>query len=149
MTIAKAPRPAFQAVELDPVDRRLEAKAAEKGIPTLVVPKPVGEAATKEEKGPETENTVDRKTRKVPASEPAKAAPRMFSLTVEVPDYVWIALKTRAAQDMSSLRHFTLKAFRAQGIEIRDEDMIEDGRRLRGGKGKKQMRKRASEQAGN
>ena len=33
------PRPAFQSVELDPIDARLEAKAVEKGIPTLVTPK--------------------------------------------------------------------------------------------------------------
>ena len=56
----------------------------------------------------------------------------MMSLNIEMPDYVWIALKTRAAQDMGSVRHFTLKAYRAQGIEIRDADMIEDDRRLRG-----------------
>ena len=58
----------------------------------------------------------------------------MMSLNIEVPDYVWIALKTRAAQDMGSVRHFTLKAYRAQGIEIKDADMVEDGRRLRGAK---------------
>ena len=58
----------------------------------------------------------------------------MMSLNIEMPDYVWIALKTRAAQDMGSVRHFTLKAFRAQGIEIKDADTVEDGRRLRGSK---------------
>jgi len=40
MSIAKAARPPFQSVELDPIDVRLEARAAQKGIPTLVAPAP-------------------------------------------------------------------------------------------------------------
>ena len=38
--ITQKPRPAFQSLELDPIDARLEARAAEKGIPTLVNPIP-------------------------------------------------------------------------------------------------------------
>jgi hypothetical protein len=34
MQTQKTNRPAFQSVELDPIDVRLEAKAAEKGVPT-------------------------------------------------------------------------------------------------------------------
>ena len=56
----------------------------------------------------------------------------MKPLNVEVPDYAWVAIKTRAAQEMVSLRHVILSALRANGIEIRDADMVEDGRRLRG-----------------
>ena len=40
MTANKQVKPAFQSVELDPMDLRLEAKAVEKGIPTLVTTKP-------------------------------------------------------------------------------------------------------------
>ena len=39
MSTQKTTRPTFQSVELDPMDARLEARAAEKGIPTLVTPK--------------------------------------------------------------------------------------------------------------
>lgn len=39
MTTSKIARPAFQSIELDPIDARLEARAAERGIPTLVTPK--------------------------------------------------------------------------------------------------------------
>ena len=75
-----------------------------------------------------------------PVSEPSRAGdatestPRakMKTLNVEVPDYAWIAIKMRAAQEMSSVRHVIMTALKAQGIEIRDADMIEDGRRLRG-----------------
>ena len=56
----------------------------------------------------------------------------MKTLNVEVPDYAWIAIKTRAAQEMVSVRHVIMSALRANGIEIKDADMIEDGRRLRG-----------------
>jgi hypothetical protein len=40
MVTQKTAKPAFRAVEADdPMDARLEARAAEKGIPTLVSPK--------------------------------------------------------------------------------------------------------------
>ena len=57
----------------------------------------------------------------------------MKTVNVEVPDYAWIAIKMRAAQEMSWVRHVMMTALKSQGIEIRDADMIEDGRRLRGG----------------
>lgn len=127
------PRPAFQSVELDPIDARLEAKAAEKGIPTLVNPRNEPVAAL--ETPPTTPGApIQRKAKRAGATEESTPRERMMSLNIEVPDYVWIALKTRAAQDMSSVRHFTLKAYRAQGIEIKNADMVEDGRRLRGAK---------------
>jgi hypothetical protein len=53
-------------------------------------------------------------------------------LNVEVPDYAWMAVKTRAAREMVSVRHAIMSALKASGIEIADDDMIEDGRRLRG-----------------
>ena len=129
---AKPNKPAFQSVELDPIDARLEAKAAEKGIPTLVNPQYEPAAVPTPISAPRT-STI-RKVKRAGDAEEATPRNRMMPLNIEVPDYVWIALKTRAAQDMASLRHFTLKAFRAQGIEIRDADMVEDGRRLRGSK---------------
>jgi hypothetical protein len=68
------------------------------------------------------------------AGDAAQSTPRarMKTLNVEVPDYAWIAIKMRAAQEMSSVRHVIMTALKAHGIEIRDADMIEDGRRLRG-----------------
>jgi hypothetical protein len=68
------------------------------------------------------------------AGDLSKSTPRMRmkTLNVEVPDYAWVAFKTRAAQQMVSVRHIIMAALRASGIEIKDADMIEDGRRLRG-----------------
>lgn len=121
MQTQKTNRPAFQSVELDTVDLRLETKAAEKGIPTLVSP------AT-------AEMPVIARRKRNRAGDAAESTPRsrMKPLNVEVPDYAWVAIKTRAAQEMVSLRHVILSALRANGIEIRDADMVEDGRRLRG-----------------
>jgi hypothetical protein len=82
----------------------------------------------------------------MPAAEPATAAPRkpsrgapkeatprsrMKGVTLELPDYVWVALKIKAAEDMVSTRHIIMSALRRAGIRIDDVDMVEDGRRLR------------------
>jgi hypothetical protein len=121
MHTQKTNRPAFQSVDLDPMDLRLEAKAAEKGIPTLVSP-PIPAAPSV---------TARRRSR---AGDTSKSTPRgrMKTLNIEVPDYAWIAIKTRAAQQMVSVRHIIMAALRASGVDIKDADMIEDGRRLRG-----------------
>jgi len=122
------PRPAFQSVELDdPIDARLEAKAAEKGIPTLVSPKaeePAPAAAV------EATPAAPSKTLR---TAPKQATPRsrMKGLKIQLPDYVWVAVKKRAAEDMVSLRHIIMLALRDKGIPINDADMIEDGRRFR------------------
>ena len=131
MTTPKLARPAFQSIELDPIDARLEARAAEKGIPTLVTPKA--------EQPPEVQPPATATASEVPAPRKAgrgsstQATPRsrMKGLKVELPDYVWIALKKRAAEEMVSLRHVIMTALREKGIPINDADMVEDGRRFR------------------
>ena len=132
MTAMNKPRPAFQSVELDPIDARLEAKAVEKGIPTLVAPK--AEAPTPEETPPVIQRIPTPPRRPGREIEQRHGTPRsrMKGLKIELPDYVWIALKKRAAEEMVSLRHLIMTALRAQGIVINEADMVEDGRRLRG-----------------
>ncbi len=133
MTAHKPIKPSFQAVELDPIDVRLEARAVEKGIPTLVSPKP------------EPADTDAAPIATATAAEPTKAKmsgaggriqstprARMKTLNVEVPDYAWIEIKMRAARQMVSVRHVIMSALKADGIAITDADMVEDGRRLRG-----------------
>jgi hypothetical protein len=124
------PRPAFQSVELDPIDARLEAKAAEKGIPTLVSPK--ADEPPPVEPAPAVE-AIPVVPRKITPSAPKQATPRsrMKGLKIELPDYVWVALKKRAAEDMVSLKHIIMTALRDKGIPINDADMFEDGRRFR------------------
>lgn len=55
----------------------------------------------------------------------------MKSLNVELPDYVWVDLKSRAAREMVSVRHVIMTLLNDAGIEIASVDLIEDGRRLR------------------
>jgi hypothetical protein len=119
MQTQKTNRPAFQSVDFDPIDQRLEAKAAEKGIPTLVSPPAV------------TPAMAQRQRSRAGGAESTPRA-RMKKLSVEVPEYAWIAIKTRAAHEMVSTRYVVMSALRAQGIEIKDADMIEEGRRLWG-----------------
>jgi hypothetical protein len=125
--LAKAQRPAFQSVELDPIDARLEAKAVERGIPTLVAPPgPLAPAA-------EHETARISAPRRRDGGTPAEATPRsrMKALKVELPDYAWIEIKKRSAEDMVSLRYFLMDALRTKGIHIDAADMVEDGRRFR------------------
>lgn len=141
----KNDRPPFQAVELDAIDARLETKAREKGIPTLVAPggskrkKRAGEGSP--QATPRARNKEVSKTRPTTPDtrhltpEPATPRERMKALTIELPDYVWIDLKTRAARDMVSVRHLIMRMMREAGVAIEARDMIEDGRRLRGRNG--------------
>jgi hypothetical protein len=127
----KVNRPSFQGVEIDLIDKRLDAQAAEKGIPTLVAPQSVPPLTADDDVAPRPPKVAQKPSR---AGRLRRSTPRlrMKTLNIEVPDYVWIAIKMRAAQEMVSVRHVIMLALRANGIEISDADMIEDGRRLRG-----------------
>ena len=67
---------------------------------------------------------------------PPTAAPfasiDVCKINFEAPGYLGTALKIQAAQLRTSVRHVILKALKEAGFEVRDADMIEDGRRLRG-----------------
>lgn len=121
----KTERAPFMSITPDVDDDKLEKLAAEKGVGALV--KPVANGAGMERpvaaSKPKAEKEADAGT---PRSE-------LKSLNLELPAYVWIELKIRAAQEQTSLKHVVMKALRKDGVTIRDVDMIEDGRRIRGG----------------
>ncbi len=124
-------RLSFQSVELDPIDARLDARAAEKGIPTLVTPKNDESPGHEMPTSAAPAAPAPRKAGRGAPTTQATPRSRMKGLKIELPDYVWVALKKRAAEDMVSLRHMIMMALRAKGIPINDVDMVEDGRRLR------------------
>lgn len=130
MTALKPVRPPFQSIELDTMDARLEAKAAEKGIPTLVQTRAEPPQETKPPEAAAAQVQAPRKPAKTAARE-ATPRSRMKSLKVTLPDYAWIDLKKRTAERMVSLRYFIMEALREKGISISDVDMVEDGRRGR------------------
>lgn len=117
---SKAARPAFQAVE--------------KGIPTLVVPKPEAAEPTPvtNEQSAAPKPAATKPRGRAGGSVQTTPRGRMKTLNVEVPDYAWIEIKMRAAQQMVSVRHVIMSALKSDGIAINDADMIEYGRRLRG-----------------
>ena len=147
-------RPGFPPLQLEDFDARLDAEAARRGIPTLTTPPPKNpdQPVPATSKAEDTAVVVHRKAevvtppleaaakRRPPRSKPAPKAPqdnqatprsRMKSLNVELPDYVWVELKSRAAREMVSVRHVIMRLLTEAGIDIAAADLIEDGRRLR------------------
>jgi hypothetical protein len=118
----KPTRAPFMPVTDDIDDNKLERLAAEKGVGALV--KPVanggGESKTATSSRPKPDAALDA----TPRSE-------IKSLNLELPAYVWIALKIRAAERQTSLKHVVMTALVKDGVTINEVDMIEDGRRLR------------------
>jgi chromosome partitioning protein len=116
-------RKPFMAIN-DDDDAQLEQLARQKGVGKLEKP-------ARESREGEGTNAVHS----VPAAaaEPAaKAASKLKTVNLELPDYVWTELKIRAAHQQTSLKHVIMKALVVDGITIEARDMIEDGRRLRG-----------------
>lgn len=136
MTGSKAAKPPFHGLELDDMDQRLEAQAASKGIPTLVSPKaqpaPVELTPPALASAPKAQAQSPERPAARPSETAATPREKMKTINFEVPPYAWVAIKTAAANEMVSVRHFLMEAVRAKGIDIREEDMVEDGRRLRG-----------------
>ena len=69
-----------------------------------------------------------------PEAPPSGATPRsaMHKINFEAPDYLSTELKIDAARKQTSVRHVIMMALKKAGFTIKDIDMIEDGRRLRG-----------------
>jgi hypothetical protein len=98
----------FKPVEIEEVDARLAEVAARKSIPSMV--------ATSSAKEPVVST---------PLRAPSKP------LTLDVPDYLRVALKIDAARKGVSVRYLVLTALVEQGFDVEPADLIEDGRRLR------------------
>ena len=80
--------------------------ATRRNIPTTVFPQAVPEAQHR------------------PAS-----ATKLVKLSVDVPDYVMKRLKQRALDEDRSHRCLVLRALRQYGVDVAEEDLIDDGRR--------------------
>ena len=146
-------KPGFPPLQLEEFDARLDAEAARRGIPTLTTPVRPVTAAPQGPSEPDaaialatpdtepmavaTKRPVKRRATRTasPPKAPEDNQPtprsRMKSLNVELPDYVWIELKSRAAREMVSVRHIIMRLLKDAGIDMADADLIEDGRRLR------------------
>lgn len=125
-------RKPFLSFASDIDDNAIEAMARSKGVPALTRPdtpsvrervSPIDQTA-----GIQDDSCVpdlDLETGLTPRS-------RMSYVKTCLPDYALLELKTRAARERVSVNHILMKALTMVGIPIKAEDMIEDGRRLRG-----------------
>ena len=113
----------IQPIDFDVATRAVERFSQERKIPSMVYPADgAGEGASQT-------NTVQPSP---VASIPQRRDRRsIFRIPVELPDYVVDDVKRRALDGHCSARHIIMKALRAYGVHIADEDMPEDGRRLR------------------
>ena len=114
-------RKPFLALDAD-IDSRLERLAEEKGVATMV--KPSDQAGEGGRVALKAEPKVD------PESIPTPRA-HMKNFSIEIPDYVWRELKLRAFHRGTPIKHVIMTSLKAEGFEIRNADMIEDGRRDR------------------
>lgn len=140
-------RTPFQPLDED-LDTKIETLAREKGVSTLVKPAQ-GEQGPRGSATPNVSAPVaGSHAAPVIASPSIAAMPSdvmfdeapartpMKTLNVELPDYVWTALKIRAAERKTSVRHVIMDALRRDGIAINEIDMIDASQRTRSLKAK-------------
>ncbi|MEO0722777.1 MAG: hypothetical protein AAFY43_11595, partial [Pseudomonadota bacterium] len=66
-----------------------------------------------------------------PARRPKPQSARKRPLSLEVPYYLARELKIKAATDAVTVRYLVLSALSAAGYRVDDDELEEDGRRLR------------------
>ncbi|HEX2839941.1 hypothetical protein [Hyphomicrobium sp.] len=133
-------RKAFAPIT-DDIDSRIEAMARAKGVPSLTAPEavlPIPTSALAREPdygagGQPVDALAAPDGRSAQAASPPKT--KVTPVKSFVPDYAFMEIKLRAARERVSINHIVLKALHAAGYHIKPEDMIEDGRRLRGKRG--------------
>jgi hypothetical protein len=111
----------IQPIDFDVATRAVDKFSQERKIPSIVFPTP-------DEEGRGASDRVA-----LPVPPPTEKRPRrsVQRVPVELPQYAFEDIKRRALQHRCSARHVIMKALRAYGVHIDDEDMPEDGRRLR------------------
>lgn len=124
------------------LDDKLERIAHAKGVPTLTTEPAGAHAAPARPYHPEEgahqafphHPAHTAPTEPSPPEPPAPEHPTVERLParLKIPEYLMMELKLEAVRRRVSLTHLFLAGLKATGFTVRDEDMIEDGRRLRG-----------------
>lgn len=123
--------PDFLAIEIDALDDKLAETAMRKRIPSLNLQRP--EASTDRYEGSSDDLSVqqpDRPKDPRPTRRPSQTG-RRRPLSLEVPDYLARELKVKAASDAVTVRFLVLSALGEAGYRIDQDELEEDGRRLR------------------
>jgi hypothetical protein len=131
----RAPRKAFNPITVD-LDEKVDELARRKGIPTLVDPEPMPASTARDERAEAGQNAEIAREGEDGSSVPVPASLRQegeySTLKFEAPLYLIDELHAAARRQRSSLKYLLLTTLKAQGFEVRDEDLIPDGRRIRG-----------------
>lgn len=108
-------------IDFDAATRAVDTFSQKRNIPSMIFP----ENAAKREGAAAPEPSVQPAVIALPPSR------RVQRIPVELPQYVVDDIKRRALDGRCSARHVVMRALRAYGVHISEEDMVEDGRRLR------------------
>lgn len=123
--------PDFLAIEIDALDDKLAETAMRKRIPSLNLQR--SEASSDRYEGSSDDLSVqqpDRPKDPRPTRRPSQTG-RRRPLSLEVPDYLARELKVKAASDAVTVRFLVLSALGEAGYRIDQDELEEDGRRLR------------------
>jgi len=106
--MSKKPNIPVQPIDFESLGRAIHEHAAERAVPTQVIPDP--------DKPPAT---------------PVRHATPVRKFTVELPDYVIDEIQKRAhdAEPRATTRYIVMRALQQAGIAIHPEDLRRDGRR--------------------
>ena len=136
----RGPRKAFDPITID-LDEKVDELARRKGIPTLVDPQPMPTSSAWGETANAGQSPSAASGERVREGESGRslleASPSLHegeyaTVKFEAPLYLIDALHAAARRQRSSVKYLLLTSLKAQGFEVRDEDLIPDGRRLRG-----------------
>ena len=103
------------AAPLDVDDAALDRINRQLGVPTLT--KPAAELAAR--------HAADRSR----ADAISIARAQLEKLTIELPAYLTDAMKRKALDERTTVRHVVMLALKNAGFEVVPEDLVEDGRR--------------------
>lgn len=131
----------FAAIEIDPIDLKLEATAKRKRIPTLKLDMPEDAQDAQDAKSEKlggaknhrnlAAQTLNKRPTPEPTRHPEAKTVRRRPISIEVPDYLARELKVKAATEAVTVRYLVLKALSGAGYRVDDDELEEDGRRLR------------------
>lgn len=110
-------KPPIKPINFDEAERVVKELAAERNVPSLVYPHQARPVQPQQGRG------------ETPTPKPDRAPSRKF--TVELPEYVIDAINelTIRSKPRKTSRYVILEALKKLGVEIRDNDMVLDGRR--------------------
>lgn len=130
----------------DDLDNQLERIAHAKGVPALTnepsAPRQDPPLQSLQEQGAYQDHSLTPQAPLPPQpanallpAEPAPTPPpepEKMHARLKIPEYLMIELKIQSVRRRVSLNHLFLAGLKATGFTVRDEDLVEDGRRLRG-----------------